>query len=145
MDAHEYVVNVDWKADRLGVLSSIELPAEINIEVATPPQFPKGIPNVWSPEHLFTAAVVSCFMTTFLSIAENSKLDFSKFSCSAKGKLEQVEGKLKMTSVRLQPSICIADTAQKEKVARVMQKAEAACLISNSITASVQLNPTLYV
>lgn len=145
MDAHEYAVQVDWKADRLGVLSSIELPAEINIEVATPPQFPKGIPNVWSPEHLFTAAVVSCFMTTFLSIAENSKLDFSKFSCSAKGKLEQVEGKLKMTSVRLQPSICIADTAQKDKVARVMQKAEAACLISNSITASVQLNPTLYV
>lgn len=145
MDAHEYSVHVDWTADRLGVLSSIELPAEINIEVATPPQFPKGIPNVWSPEHLFTAAVVSCFMTTFLSIAENSKLDFSKFSCSAKGKLEQVAGKFQMTSVLLQPSICIADTTQKEKVARVMQKAEAACLISNSITSAVQLNPTFYV
>lgn len=42
------------------------------IEVATPPEFPKGIPGMWSPEHLFTAAVSGCLMTTFLSIAEKS-------------------------------------------------------------------------
>jgi len=35
------------------------------IEVATLPEFPKGIPGIWSPEHLFTAAVSSCLMTTF--------------------------------------------------------------------------------
>jgi organic hydroperoxide reductase OsmC/OhrA len=43
------------------------------IEVATPPQFPKGVQGIWSPEHLFTAPVNSCFMTTFLAIAENSR------------------------------------------------------------------------
>jgi len=48
-----------------------------SLDVATPPQFPKGIERVWSPEHLFTAAVNSCLMTTFLSIAENSKLEFN--------------------------------------------------------------------
>jgi organic hydroperoxide reductase OsmC/OhrA len=61
--------------DRKGKLCSPELSKENGpcIEVATPPEFPKGMPGIWSPEHLFTAAVSSCLMTTFLAIAENSK------------------------------------------------------------------------
>lgn len=80
MDAHYYNVDISWTQDRMGLLSSPELnnsekPNNNYIEVATPPQFPKGIPGIWSPEHLFTAAVSSCLMTTFLSIAENSNLN----------------------------------------------------------------------
>lgn len=62
---HEYEVEVNWKNDRLGVLYSPELTDEVS--VATPPQFNKGIAKIWSPEHLFTAAVNSCLMTTFLA------------------------------------------------------------------------------
>ncbi|MCX6295380.1 MAG: OsmC family peroxiredoxin, partial [Bacteroidetes bacterium] len=83
MEPHNYNVDLNWISDRKGEISSPELNAKI--EVATPPQFPKGIEGIWSPEHLFTAAVNSCFMTTFLSIAENSKLEFVTFSCNAKG------------------------------------------------------------
>lgn len=74
MDAHHYNVDLKWVADRKGIISSPEL--QLAFDVATPPQFPKGMENIWSPEHLLTAAVVSCFMTTFLAIAENSKLEF---------------------------------------------------------------------
>ena len=121
------------------------MPSEKNIEVVTPPQFPQGIADVWSPEHLFTAAVVSCFMTTFLSIAENSKLAFTHFSCDAKGVLATDNGKLKMTEIILQPSIGIEDDTLKEKVVRILQKSEAACLISNSINSKVILENPLYV
>jgi peroxiredoxin-like protein len=103
-----------------------------NIEVATPPQF-KGIEGVWSPEHLFTAAVSSCLMTTFLAIAENSKLEFSDFQCKSKGKLEQVEGKFLMTEVILEPVVTIKNESEREKAERVLQKSEANCLISNSV------------
>ena len=98
MDAHYYHVDVNWQVDRKGSLCSPELSKENApcIEVATPPEFPKGMPGIWSPEHLFTAAISSCLMTTFLSIAENSKLNFSSFSCPAKGKLENVDGKFMM-------------------------------------------------
>ena len=70
MESHFYNVDVNWNTDRKGVMCSPELNLETGscIEVATPPQFPKGIPGIWSPEHLFTAAVSSCLMTTFLSI-----------------------------------------------------------------------------
>jgi len=115
------------------------------IEVATPPQFPKGIPGIWSPEHLFTASVSSCFMTTFLAIAENSKLEFTEFHCNSKGKLEQVDGKFRMSEIILEPHVSIVNEADIEKAQRVLQKSEVACLISNSINSKVFLFPTVEV
>jgi peroxiredoxin-like protein len=147
MEPHLYNVTVTWSADRRGIMCSPELngnPLQGGcIEVATPPQFAKGVPGVWSPEHLFTAAVSSCLMTTFLAIAENSRLDFISFRCSSSGKLEQVNGKFLMTEVILEPIVEISDPAQREKALRVLEKAEANCLISNSVTAKVSMNPVV--
>lgn len=54
-------------------------------------------------------------MTTFLSIAENSKLPFISFSCKSKGKLEQVEGKFMMSEIILEPTVAISDEKYKER------------------------------
>ncbi len=113
------------------------------IEVTIPSQFPKGIPGIWSPEHLFTAAVSSCLMTTFLSIAENSKLTFINFSCKSKGKLEQVEGKFMMSEIILEPTVTITDEKDRERAERVLQKSEAACLISNSVKSKITMITTI--
>ena len=137
MDAHFYNVDLSWRTDRKGILTSSELDQEI--VVATPPQFPKGMPNIWSPEHLFTASVSSCFMTTFLSIAENSRLEFEAFNCMAKGKLEQIEGKFKMSEIILEATLILKNMEDKEKGERILNKSEAACLISNSINSKVTL------
>jgi len=111
--------------------------------VATPPEFPKGIPGIWSPEHLFTAAVSSCLMTTFLSIAENSKLEFTAFRCESEGKLEQVDGKFIMSEVILHPHVVITHEKDRERAEKVLQKSEAACLISNSIKSKVTMVPQI--
>ena len=139
MESHIYNVHLNWIADRIGEVSSPELLDAI--DVATPPQFPKGVDGVWSPEHFFTAAVNSCFMTTFLAVAENSKLEFKKFHCSAEGKLEKVDGKYLMTEVLLKPELLITNEADREKAI----KSEQACLISNSITSKVFLQPEIKV
>jgi peroxiredoxin-like protein len=141
MEAHYYTVNLNWTSGRKGTIASPEL--DNAIKVATPPQFPKGIEGVWSPEHLLTASVVSCYMTTFLSIAENSKLDFDDFSCSAKGKLENIDGKYLMTEIVLEPILHINKNTNADRAERILQKSEAACLISNSIKSKVTLNPTI--
>lgn len=147
MDPHHYNVTVTWNADRKGTMCSPELSGAMLqkgcLEVATPPQFPKGMPGIWSPEHLYTAAISSCLMTTFLAIAENFKLDFTSFKCASSGKLEQVDGKLRMTEVVLNPVVEITDPEQREKALRVLHKAEANCLISNSVTAKVSMNPVV--
>ena len=140
MDEHFYNVNLKWVNDRIGNMTSPELMDDL--DVATPPPFPKGVEGVWSPEHLFTAAVNSCFMTTFLAIAENSKLEFTSFSCESAGKLDKVDGKYLMTEVILKPVLNIVNAADREKAKRILLKSEAVCLISNSIKAKVTLDPT---
>lgn len=142
MEPHLFNVNLEWKSDRLGELSSPELTTKF--EVATPPPFPKGMEKIWSPEHLLTASVVSCFMTTFFAIADNSKLEFLDFSCESSGKLEQVEGKYLITEVQLSPSLKLKNESDKERAERILQKSEAACLISNSIKSKVVLNPAKF-
>ena len=141
MDSHFYNVNISWTKDRQGEMSSPELSTKV--EIATPPQFPKGVEGIWSPEHLFTSAVASCLMTTFLSIAENSKLEFTAFSCKSSGKLEQVEGKFLMTEVILEPTVTIINESDREKAERVLQKSEQHCLISNSIKSKISMNTTI--
>lgn len=138
---HYYKVDLEWRSDRKGEISSPEL--NHKIEVATPPEFPKGMAGIWSPEHLFTAAVNSCFMTTFLAIAENSNLEFKNFSCPAKGKLSKVDGKFAMSEVLLEPVLTIVNEEDREKAEKILHKAEKACLITNSLKAEVLLKPVI--
>lgn len=132
---HTYVVNLHWDSMRKGTLHSPEF--EQQIEVATPPPFPKGTPGFWSPEHLFTAAVSSCFMTTFLAISENSRLEFESFTCNASGKIEQIDGKFAMSEVVLTPRLVLLREEDRDKAERILHKTDDACLISNSIKSDV--------
>jgi peroxiredoxin-like protein len=140
---HFYEVAVNWQADRKGNMTSPELTTMV--EVATPPQFPKGMEGIWSPEHLFVAAINSCLMTTFLSIAENSKLEFESFNSKAIGKLEMLEGKYIMSEVTLMPIVVIKNQSNSERAERVLQKSESNCLISNSVKSKIIFKPEIKV
>ncbi len=137
-NAYHYEVDLTWTSDRKGTISSPVLNS--SIEVATPPEFSKGIPGIWSPEHLLVAAVNSCYMTTFLAIAENFKLDFVSLDSKAVGLLEQPEGKYLITTILLKPVLVINDESNAEKAMRVLEKSAKACLISNSIKSTVKLD-----
>lgn len=134
---HNYNVQLHWQEGRIGSLQSPELNDQIT--VATPPEFEGGVPGIWSPEHLFTASVLSCFMTTFLAIAGFSKLEFESFDCEATGVLSKVDGKFKMTEVELRPRLVLTDESKMERAQRILEKAEANCLITNSIQSKVTL------
>ena len=133
-----YTTEVEWTGERHGDLRAPVLP---NMQVDAPPEF-KGHEGVWTPEHLFVAAVNSCFMTTFLAIAENSKLEFVSFSADAKGKLEKLDGQgFIMTEVVLRPKLIINHARDVERAGRILEKAEKNCLISNSIKTETKLEP----
>ena len=135
---YRYKTEVEWTGNRQGELRAPALP---NLNVDAPPEF-KGHEGVWTPEHLFVASVNSCFMTTFLAIAENSKLEFSKFNAEAEGTLENVEGQgLMITHITLRPKLVIKHSRDAERALRIFQKAEKHCLISKSIRSETKLEP----
>ncbi len=135
-DKYFYQTEVEWTGDRHGDLRAPVLP---QLRVDAPPEF-KGHDGVWTPEHLFVASVNSCFMTTFLAIAENSKLDFVSFKTGATGKLEKANDRgFVMTEVTLHPTLVISNARDLERANRILEKAEKHCLISNSIKSETKL------
>lgn len=135
---HLYKTEIEWTGERHGELRAPALP---KLAVDAPPEF-KGHDGVWTPEHLFVASVNSCFMTTFLAIAENSKLEFVKFNADAEGKLEKVEGQgLMITHITLRPKLVVKHIRDTERALRIIEKAEKHCLITNSIRTEMKLEP----
>ena len=80
-------------------------------------------------------------MTTFLAIAEISKLPLISYRCKAFGRLEKVpdEG-YRFSEITLAPEIAIA-AEDVERALRVLAKAEKNCLVGKSLRAIVQVQP----
>lgn len=136
-DSYVYHLDLEWTHDRAGVLDTEGLP---RIEFAAPPEF-SGEPGKWTPEHLLVAATASCLMTTFLAVADISKLRVNSYRSRAFGKLEKVpEGGYRFTEINLAPTIDVAPE-DVEKALRILAKAEKNCFVSKSLRASVRVEP----
>jgi len=134
-----YHTAVKWTEQRKGVISCSGKP---DVQIATPPEF-KGHDGIWSPEDLFVASANICLMTTFLSVAERAGLAFISYESEAEGKLELVDGKFQFTDITLKPVIVLPPGGDAAKAKELLEKAEANCLISNSMKARVHLNASI--
>lgn len=138
-DSYLYVLDLDWTTRRSGDLKVEGMPT---LPFSAPPEF-SGDPGVWTPEHLLVAATSSCLMTTFLAIAEISRLKVLSYHARAFGKLEKVPGEgYRFTEIALAPEITVG-SEDMEKALRVLDKAEKNCFISKSLRATVKVEPHL--
>lgn len=136
-----YQVKTTWKEGRMGMITSVVL--DHAIEVATPPEFTKGVSGIWSPEHLFSAAVSSCFMTTFLAVADKMRLEFKHFDCSSILILERVEGKLNATQIALHPIVIINNGNDSGKALKVLSITEKTCIIKTILKPEIVVLPQI--
>ena len=134
-----YQTAVKWTEQRKGVIACTGKP---DVQVATPPEF-KGHDGIWSPEDLFVASANVCLMTTFLAVADRAGLAFSSYESTAEGRLELVEGKFQFTAITIRPSIILKPGGDPARAKELIEKAEHNCLISNSMKATVTLEPTI--
>lgn len=144
IESHEYHVQLAGTGAKTGLLASTgdRLPA---MPVASPPEF-GGPGGLWSPEHLFVAAVSSCLMTTFKSIADMSDLEVLEYSDDAIGHLQRGDDRLyRIDKVTLRPKVVIADESKIEKAERLLEKAEKVCLVSRSIASEVEMDAKVLV
>jgi len=138
-----YPVAVQWEGERRGFGSSPDgLPG---LKVASPPAF-GGPAGEWSPEHLFVLSAASCWMTTFLAVAQASSLEIAAVECSGEGVLDKGEDRrFRISLIALKPRVTIVHEADRERAGRLIEKAEALCLIRNSIRSEVTLAPQVCV
>lgn len=136
-----YESEIEWQAEKHGQVRSAGLAP---ITTGTPPEF-TGRAGDWSPEHLLVASLNSCYMLTFLAIAEFSKIAIVSFSATAKGKLEKVEGgTYQITEIVVKPRVVIGSSNDLPRMPRVLEKAKENCFVSNSIKAKIAIEPEVF-
>ena len=140
---HTYEVNLKWTGKTKGILSSTILPKEI--EEAIPQDYHTGIEGVWSPEHLLIAKINSCLMSTFLTIAENSKLEFISYESKSLCTVEFIKGKYLLIEIVLKPKVAIPYSQKPERVKHILEMSKNVCLISNAIKTPIRLDPEIIV
>lgn len=134
-----YPLSVRWQDGRRGLASAPDgLP---DLEVASPPQF-GGPGGRWTPEHLFVGAATSCWLTTFLAIAEFSKLDFVAVEAAGEGFLERGDdNRFSITRIVLRPRVTVRREADRDRALRIVRKAEESCLVARSMRTAIVLEP----
>ena len=120
--------DVSLSADNLATLPS------------APPREFGGPGDRWSPEALLVAAVADCFILTFRAIAKASKVSWVSLACDVEGTLERSEGTMRFTKFKLNAALSVPPDTNAEKAHRLLEKAEASCLITNSLSATTHLS-----
>jgi len=114
------------------------------LATAAPVEF-DGPGGRWSPETLLCAAVADCFLLSFRGVARASKLAWTSLECAVDGTLNRIEGKSYFTHIVVRATLRVPEGTDRDKAARLMEKAEHVCLISNSLVAERRVEATVLV
>lgn len=136
--SYKFVSSARWTGGQHGVVAGHEVKPLINF--SAPPEF-HGEAGVWTPEHFFTAAVATCFITTFQAMAAFSKFEAHALEVSVEGQVEKTEGGFQFTSVTIRPLLTINSESDRERGLRLLGKAEKARLVSRSLQSQIVLEP----
>lgn len=116
----------------------------VTLAMSAAPDF-QGDPGRANPEQLFVASLSACQALTYLFLAARGAVVVTAYSDDAEGTLELKDGRMCMTRVVLHPHIVVADQASLERARVLVQKAHRACFIANSVTATIEIDPTIEV
>jgi peroxiredoxin-like protein len=142
LKSYSYKAAAHWTNHKRGIVEGEAIPRTINF--AAPPEF-GGEPGLWTPEHLLLAAVSTCYVATLRAVAEASKLEFEGIEVPIEGKIEKLDGGFKFTRITLRPVVTIHQEQDRERIGRLLEKAEHVCLVSRSLDCGMVLEPTIVV
>lgn len=137
-----YRGTASWVLEKRGIVMGERIPQAI--EFSAPPEF-GGEAEMWTPEHFFLAAISTCFISTFRSIAEFNKFDTVALDVAVEGILTKEETGFRFTEVKVRPVLTVATDEERERGIKLLYKAERACLISRSLNSKVTMEPVLQV
>jgi organic hydroperoxide reductase OsmC/OhrA len=151
----EYLATVSWerrgarfvdnrysRAHRWEFDGGVVVPASASPHVV---RLPLSDPNAVDPEEAFVAALASCHMLMFLSIAAKRGFCVESYRDEAVGILaKNAEGKLAITSATLRPHTAFTgDAIPTADVLREMhEEAHEGCFIASSVKTELTTIPT---
>jgi len=95
----------------------------------------------WNPEDLLAGTLATCHMLTFLALAAKARIEVVGYQDRAEAELETVERVSRIGTLALRPTITVAAGTDPAKVLDLFAKAHKYCVIANSITSRVVMEP----
>jgi nicotinamidase-related amidase/organic hydroperoxide reductase OsmC/OhrA len=103
---------------------------------------PYSVAENVDPEEAFVAALSSCHMLFFLSLAAGAGFVVDRYEDDASGEMARVEGRTRVTKVTLAPRVEYAGQAPSAAVEDALHhKAHEACFLANSVTTAIEIRP----
>lgn len=141
-ERYEYEDTVEWSAGRRG---RVGFGGVAPLTVGPPPEF-DGEAGMWNPEQLLLASAASCLLTTFVAVARKMRLDFVSYESRATAQLTRgPDGKFAITGIQHFPRIGVRAPGDVDRANRAVEKAEAHCLISNSLKYPTEVRAVVHV
>jgi peroxiredoxin-like protein len=100
--------------------------------IAPPAEF-GGPGDAWSPETLLVAAIANCIVLTFRAVARAAGFGWEQLECKVEGTLDRAGGVAQFTKYDIHAAIAVSSGADRGKAQELLERAERACLISNSL------------
>ncbi len=97
----------------------------------------------WNPEDLLAGAMATCHMLTFLALAHKTRLEVTRYEGAAEAVMETVDRVTRVATITLKPAITVAPGTDKAKVVEMFEKAHKYCVIANSFSGTVIMEPTV--
>lgn len=132
---YDYQVNATAEAEGNVFLKAEHVPQLVTAACAGA----GGPGDQWCPEMLLVASLMDSFVMGFRAISKTDKFDWHAISCRAVGTLDRVDKVNRFTAIQLEATLTIPRGADAARARRLMEKAEAACVIINSLTAETDL------
>ena len=107
---------------------------------------PMSVADNVDPEEALVAAVASCHMLFFLSIAAQRGHTVDSYSDNPVGLLEKnADGRMAMTNITLRPAILFAGMAwpSEDEIAAIHHAAHDRCYIANSLKTEITIEPAI--
>jgi organic hydroperoxide reductase OsmC/OhrA len=106
---------------------------------------PLSDPAAVDPEEAFVAALSSCHMLWFLSLAAKRRFTVERYRDAAEGVMaKNTEGNFAMTVVTLKPEVTFDGTAPTpEELEALHLEAHDRCFIANSVKTEVRCEPVI--
>jgi organic hydroperoxide reductase OsmC/OhrA len=136
---HVYTTSALGTHDPILKLNSANLP---ELQVSPPVEF-GGPEGYWNPEAFFSAAISTCFILTFKSIARAMKLEWIDINVDVDAYLDKNVNQLSFTKVDIFVTLRVPRGQSFENYQNALTKAESSCLITNSIKAETHLHPVI--
>ena len=150
MTLHQYHCVAEWTGADSGPTNEthfnrtirVDFEGHPSLDMSSPPAF-LGSADYVNPEELFVAALSSCQMLTYLSLAARRGITVTAYHDEADGEMMVKEGRMRFTTVTLHPTITITADSHLDEAQSLVEQAHLDCFIGNSVTTELVIVPRL--